>query len=110
MDKKMPTQGVMKYPRAEVWASTPPVQKLQLQSGGAGPTGSHGGRGAVANGSCPTSHHALLRSTSWPLLLCSLTNLCGAPAQPFASLIPPYLSLLLSKLSCAHFYCILLTV
>lgn len=24
MERRMPTQGVMKYPRAEVWASTPP--------------------------------------------------------------------------------------
>lgn len=25
MERRMPTQGVMKYPRAEVWGSTPPV-------------------------------------------------------------------------------------
>lgn len=31
MDMRMPTQGVIKYPRAEVWASTPPAEKLQLQ-------------------------------------------------------------------------------
>lgn len=101
MDMKMPTQGVMKYPRAEVWASTPPVQRLQLQNGGggAGPAGSHGRGGGGAHDSCPTSHHALLRFTSWPLPLCWLTKLrnpCRAPAQPFASFIPPYLSLLLS--------------
>lgn len=34
MDMMVPTQGVMKYPRADVWASTPPVQRLQLQKGG----------------------------------------------------------------------------
>lgn len=33
MDMMVPTQGVMKYPRADVWASTPPVQRLQLQKG-----------------------------------------------------------------------------
>lgn len=94
MDMRMPTQGVMKYPRAEVWASTPPVQKLQLQREVAGPAGSH-----RADDSCPTTHEALLRFALWPLPLLSLTHsgiLCRVPAQPFTSLPLPYVLFLLS--------------
>lgn len=62
----MPTQGVMKYPRAEVWASTPPVRKLQLQQAGGWshvlPQGNNSG---------PTSYYGLLRLISWPLPLLS---------------------------------------
>lgn len=94
MDMKMPTQGVMKYPRAEVWASTPPVRKLQLQSGGGW---SHRLPRRVADASCPASHHALLRFASRPPPLCSLTN-SGACAglQPSPTLCFSDSSLLLS--------------
>lgn len=85
MDTKMPTQGVMKYPRAEVWASTPPVRKLQLQWEVAGPTGSH-----RENNSGPTSYYDRLRFTSRPLpRLSQTTRESGqgpSPAQPFTSL------------------------
>lgn len=84
MDMTVPTQGVMKYPRADVWASTPPVQRLQLQKGGPpAPSGS------LSSFALHTSQIHLLAS---PIPPTDTEDPCaGALARPFASLTRSFL-------------------
>lgn len=98
MDMKMPTQGVMKYPRAEVWASTPPVQKLQLQSGGGWSRGLPwaGDRGGANDSShfplCTSQLHLLASSA----LLADKTQEPMQDPRPALCFFHSCLSLLLS--------------
>ena len=110
MDMRMPTQGVIKYPRAEVSASTPPAEELQLQKRG---TWSRW----LPQGFQLLSHFPLCTSQthSQPLLLLpSLTNgnLVQGPRAALHFSHFPHVSFLLSTyyVPGAFSYCMLIII